>query len=519
MSTRTRWTLCCLLWTLACGGHDAELDQAIEQTGPAVGLDEQLLLISGPARKAFLLDVARKRPAPSVRPIELPYGALFAQRRREHDEALVLCAGRRDSADARAEPATLSVIESDGGTRNYELGATPFDTLTQSDDGRFAVLYRSRERQGRTLQNVNELVVVDLDQRPSSPNAVTSKTPEGLAHAFTRAVISPEIDVAGEPRRLLLLLSAAEITIFDLGHLERRGTIVELAQSNGRMAQPSQVLFGTGEPALYVRGDGADDVFVFRLEPRSSEAELNDFRPTINPLGAGSVPKDIALFGPPGAQQLLVVSQDLQARVIDPRSGKTQLVTLPFAPSRVWLFEAAAPGDSQVRQRALLYSDKGQTVVFMDLQNLSDRPERRLEVMTLPAEVKSLIELERSDTLVATHAQGVTILDLQQRTATPIMSDAPLENALFDARTERLWVATKSEPWVGTLDLVHGETGEVLLDEEVREMVPFFDAGRLAILHPSSVGYVTFVDTSEPDREHASSLRGFLLSGVLDGGK
>lgn len=517
MNLHRRWIAFLLLLAAGCGDRSSGLDEPVTQTGPAVGLDKQLLLISGPARTAFLIDAAREQPA-NPQQIELPYGALFARRRVGHDEALVLCAGRRDSAEAPAEPATLSVIESSGMTRNYELGATPFDTLTQSEDGRYAVLYRSQDRQGRTLLNVNELVVVDLEKRPDAPGAVTSKTPEGLAHTFTRALISPQIDVAGEPRRLLLLLSAAEITIFDLGHLDRRGTIVELAQTNGRMPQPSQVLFGTGEPALYVRGDASDDVFVFRLEPRGGDVELNDFRPTINPLGAGSVPRDIALFGPSGAQQLLVVAQDAHARVIDPRSGKTQAVSLPFAADHVRLFQAAAPGDSQVRERALLYSDKAQTIMFMDLQNLSDRPERRLEPMPLPSEVKSLIEIDRPDTLVATHAQGVTILDLQQRTATPIMSGAALENALFDQRTERLWVATQSEPWVGTLDLVHGETGELLLDAEVSEMVPFFDANRLAIVHPSTVGQVTFVDTSQPDRQHATSLRGFLLSGVLDRG-
>ncbi|HKP57134.1 MAG TPA: hypothetical protein VJV78_10450 [Polyangiales bacterium] len=511
---------CVFVLLSACGDFDGQLDQPASLTGPAVALDERLLLISGPARRAFLLDAVRKQPPQRAQQVELPFGALSAQRRLgDHDEALVICAGRRDSAQEAAEPAVLTALQSDGRRRNYELGDTPYDSLVQSDDGRYAVLYRSQERQGRVLQNVNELVVVDLALRPGDDGAVTSKTPEGLGHAFTRALVSPEMVIAGESRRLLLLLSAAEITIFDLAHLDRRGTIVELAANGGSAPEPRQVLFGADEPAVYVRGDGADDVFVLRLEPRSADPDLNDFRPTINPLGAGIRPRDMALFGPPDAQMLLVVSRDSQARVIDPRSDTTLPLALPFVAEHVRLFDSTAPGDSEPRTRALLYADQGQTVAFMELTNLASRRERKLETLQLPAEVKSLIEIDRADTLVIAHERSVTMLDLAQRTATPVAADQPLTSALFDAEHERLWVATRSQPRVGTLDLASGKTRELLLDAEVRDLVPFFAGGRLLVVHPSTLGYVTFVDTEAADRKHASSLRGFLLSDILDRGE
>jgi sugar lactone lactonase YvrE len=224
----------------------------------------------------------------------------------------------------------------------------------------------------------------------------------------------------------------------------------------------------------------------------------------------------MALFGPDDAQQLLVVSRDSQARVIDPRSDTTLPVSLPFNAEHVRLFEAAAPGDSQSRPRALLYGDKNQTVVFMELQSLNGRRERKLETLQLPAEVKSLIEIDRPDTLVVVHDHSVTLLDLAQRTATPVAADETLANALFDAEHDRLWVATTSQSRVGTLDLAGGKTGELLLDAQVGSLVPFFDVGRLVVVHPSTVGYVTLIDTAMPDRKHARSLRGFLLSDILD---
>jgi hypothetical protein len=518
MTQRIAFFIVVALLAAACGGQD-DVDQPVALTGEPVALDRHLLLISGDARKGFLLDVASRQPSAAAKQVELPYGALRAERRREHDEALVICVGRRDSAEARAEPSTLAVIESDGGVRRYVLGATPFDQLVQAEDGRYAVLYRGKDGPGRTLQNVNELVVVDLDKSPSDDDAVTSKTPEGLAHAFERALVSPELPIAGEMRRLLVLLSAAEITLFDLNHLDRRGTIVELGEGEGRMPQPTQVLFGTNEPVLYVRGDNADDVFVFRLEARTGDAALNDFRPTLNPLGAGRAPRDMALFGATAEPQVFVVGRSAEARAIDPRSGKTQVVTLPAPADHIRLFQAASPKDTQVRTRALVYSDKSQMLMFVDLEGVRERPDRSLESLQLTQPVTSVIEINRPNAVIVTHPQGITLLDLEQRTATPIAANGQLEGALFDERTERLWVATQDDTWVGTLDLTSGETGEVLLDSTVQNLVPFFEAGKLAIVHPSRLGYVTLLDTRDPSRERATSVRGFFVAGILDRGE
>ncbi len=518
MKQRPTWFFLAAL-SCGCGDSAADLRDPIDLTGAPVALEEKLLLVSGPSRKAFLLDAVKAEPNVRAAEVPLPVGALRAERREKHDEALVICAGRRVSATEPAEPATLSAISASGSVRNYELGTTPFDKLVQSEDGRYAVLYRGPDAENRrTLQNVNELVVVDLDKQPSDVGAVTSKTPEGLAHAFTKAVVSPALPIAGEMRRLLVLLSEAEITLFDLAHLDRRGTIVEIGGSDGRMPQPQQVLFGKNEPTLYVRGDNTDDVFVFRLEERTSEAALNDFRPTINPLGAGAGPRDMDLFGAEDAPQVLVVSSAQQARLIDPRSGKTAILPLPAPADEIYLFDGVSPRDTQSRKRALLYGKESKTLMFMDLDAARDRPERNIETLQVSAPVTSLIEIDRDNTLVLTHAQGVTLLDLEQRTATPIAAEAPLEGALYDPVTERLWVASKAQPWVGSLDLVSGETGELLLDADVSYIAPFFEAGRLVALHPSAIGHVTFVDTKEPVRERARSIEGFLLSGILDRG-
>jgi hypothetical protein len=94
-----------------------------------------------------------------------------------------------------------------------------------------------------------------------------------------------------------------------------------------------------------------------------------------------------------------------------------------------------------------------------------------------------------------------------------------LDQAMFDTNEDKLWVAPKDQLWVGSLDLTTGQPGELLLDAPVAQAVPMFDAGLLAIVHGSSVGYVTVVDIARPDREHAKSVRGFLWDGLLDRGE
>jgi hypothetical protein len=157
--------------------------------------------------------------------------------------------------------------------------------------------------------------------------------------------------------------------------------------------------------------------------------------------------------------------------------------------------------------------------MFVDVEGLRDRPDRSLESLQISQPVTSVIEIDRPNALVLTHAQGITLLDLEQRSATPIAANGQLEGALFDPKTQRLWVATKADTWVGTLDLASGETGEVLLDATVQNLVPFFEAGKLAIVHSSAIGYVTVLDTREPSRDNAKSIRGFFVNGILDRGK
>lgn len=513
-------SLTCLALS-ACGEDSGRFEQAIELLEAPVALHDTLMFVDTLGSRAFLLDVSAKRPAARAESVPLPYGPAYAEQRHGKKQALVLCNGRRSTERTDAEPAALAVVSNEGEVQSYELGTTPFDKLVQSEDGRYVVLFRTAEESDRLLNNGNELAIVDLDKKPSDELAVVHKTPPSFGNTPTAAFFSPVMRIAGEDRRLLVVLSAAEVTLVDLGHLaDRRETIVQIGGASSRRVNPVQVIFGAGEPTLYIRAEASDDIYVFRLEPQDNPGG-NDFRPSINQLGGGVGPRDMALYGEPDSPRLLVVAQaSSDAIVVDPSSSKATTIDLPILPGRVLLYQASSPKDPEQRTRALLYGQSVSSVAFLDLDDIETKRGRNLEVLPLDSGISSVIPLLDEDKVILVQqGRGVSLLDLAQRTLSPINSNAELADALFDPTSSRLWVGPSGQPRVGTLDLATGTTDEVLLDANVARLVPLFDIGRLAIVHASTVGRVTLVDTKNPERDTAASVRGFLIADVLDRGE
>jgi hypothetical protein len=509
-----------LLALAGCNDQSSGVDQSKNLLDP-VALDSELMFVDTTSHQALLLDGSGKSPSAKPKAVlDLPVGPISATRRLgKHDEALVLCTGERSSAQSDAQPAALSLIDHDGNVRNFDLGTTPFDTLVQSDDGDYAVLFRSKNDEGLLLNNANELAVVDLNGKTGT-SAVKHKTPQSFGHTPTGAVFSPAMQIAMEERRLLVVLSAAEVTLIDLNHLDRRETIVQLGDA-GRTVSPVQVLFSKSDPTLYVRGAASNDIFVFRLEQYMNDPKGNDFRPSINQLGGGTGPADITLFNEATDPRLLVAAQaSAQAIVVDPSSSKATNVHLSGSANRILLFTATAPHSMEKQERALLYSLGSSSVAFLDLVDVESRKERNLETVTLDQPIGGIIPLlAEGKVVVLNSSNGVSVLDLAERTIAPISSSSALTGALFDKDKKSLWVAPPGQPRVGTLNLTTGATDEVLLDQNVRQVLPLFGAKRVAIVHDSEIGYVTFLDSLAPSRQSAVSVRGFWIADILDRGE
>jgi hypothetical protein len=262
------------------------------------------------------------------------------------------------------------------------------------------------------------------------------------------------------------------------------------------------------------------DVFVVQLTERLEvDLEKLDFAVSLNQLGAGGTPQDMTLYGSGETRRLLVAAGN-QALIIDANTSRVTAVPLDQSATRVLLFDAAAPFDSSVEKRALLYAPDGNSLTFLDLDRAEERGARSTEMLTLGSAFKSLLPLPNSPGFVlAVHTNGVSLVDLADRTVTPISVNANLEDAIPDPVLNRAWLVPPGQPRVGYLDLDTFHPDEVRLDADIRYALPLTRAEvpRFVAVHDSPLGHVTILDGSEPkDLKSAVSLQGFLVSGALD---
>jgi hypothetical protein len=515
-SLRPVWaaaTAGCVLWVMAgCDGDSQLPTQLLEP----LALESQLVLVDRGTDRAFVLEVGASSRG-NVRRVKLPHGTRERARRRLHEEALILAVGRRATQDDQAEPGRLSALKANGELRSYELG-NPFDRLVQSEDGKYAMLFKSGGSM-RLLDNPNEVAIVDLDLAPDEAGAVTLRTLRSFGDSPSEVIFSPVMTIVGEARRLAVVLSGSNVTLVDLAHLDRRETTVQLSSSGGHAITPRDVAFHPTEPEIYVRASSSD-LFVFNLrergaddEPADAGDERNDFRPFIDQLGIGGEPSDMKLYTADAGTRLLVVSKSARvAATIDTATSQVTSVPLPFGASQALLFDAPSPRDDATSSRALLYDRGGKAVLFMDLADLELRGTRNLDHLQLEQPIEKLIPLlDEQQVLVVHDANGVSLIDLAARTISPITSLAALRDARFDAERRTLWFGPQGQPWVGLLDLATGETSEILLGANVVNLVPIFNENQVAIMHDDREGSITLIDTSDPKREATEQLQGFFL--------
>jgi hypothetical protein len=188
-------------------------------------------------------------------------------------EALVLSRGARGDLGVDPEPGSLTAIPSAGAARRYALGS-PFNALSQTDDGRYAMAYfRPQSASGRLLYNPNEVAVVDLDAPPSSTNP-TPRTVRSFGGVPNSVVFSPGIEIGGVSRRFAVVLSDAYVTLLDLDH----GTYPYVTSSNP-VSGGACIGAGVG-PTLIDRVIGVAKAYTTRVGegpfPTELQGSLND---------------------------------------------------------------------------------------------------------------------------------------------------------------------------------------------------------------------------------------------------
>lgn len=518
-----------MLLTAACHPRDEAWDLSLDPLPPVTAGAAMFFVVPASAR-AVVTNLAQPEGAP--RQVAVGTDPVLVQARNDgatpRGEALVLSRGARGDLGVDPEPGSLTAIPSAGAARRYALGS-PFNALSQTDDGRYAMAYfRPQSASGRLLYNPNEVAVVDLDAPPSSTNP-TPRTVRSFGGVPNSVVFSPGIEIGGVSRRFAVVLSDAYVTLLDLDHPARPEVTVRLTlPEDPRAIRPEQVLFDVAEATIYLRAAASNDVYVLKLNAVSAtDAAQNDYRPTINQLAAGRSPADLALIGEAGMRRLLVVSPGSRdARVIDARANTVTTVPLDAAANRILLFTGASPSNPAARAQALLYAVDGatQAVSFLELTDIDARRAQNVETLNLGRGVQSALPLLDRGVVMLGHQTSaglgqLSLLDLARRTAAPIFAEVSLTGAQFDSDRRSLWIAPRGSNRLGFIDLQTFRPGEIRLDASTERVVPLRgDAAgrnRVVAVHEGAGGWISLIDANDPRRASVRSLRGYLLSDLL----
>jgi hypothetical protein len=508
----------------ACGGDLVRLDSAPTLLRIA-SFEDHVVLVDTTHDEARLLDVSGSAaPAqPTVVPLRQNV-RLRVPRRGEGGarELLVLSGG---SADADLRPA-LTALGRGGDSRVYELESA-FTGLTQSDDGRYALLYfdpGAPSTGDSLLSNTNEIAVVDLDGEGAG--AVRTETLRSLDGSSPRSVaFSPPMEIAGQVRRLAVVLSGVEVSILDLSQ-KRSEFTVQLSSLGGPSSALDQVVFSTARPRLYLRALGTSDVSVITLQPKpaGTSTDANDFVPNVSQIQLGTRPSDLALFSVDGAngpeERLLVAAPEAaQALVVEPASTRVTQIHLQSSGSRILRFDGPTPIDQTVAPRALLYAPGIPAVTFLDLAEIEVGETTHAELLPLASTFERLDETAGNVVMLLGRSGGLDVLDLWDRTVTRF--DGPdLLGAVRDPAASKLWLAPQGQRRIAYVDLDTYHPEELRLDANVTDLVtvPSAEHPRVVVTHPSPLGHLTVIDAESPSLESAFGLRGYLTAGILDSG-
>jgi hypothetical protein len=498
---------------------------------PPVALDSQVAFVEATNARVFLIDPAQ--PQRAARLLAVGTEPTLATRRLGKDELLVLSRGQRGEPGVQPEAAALAVVPADPSRAPLSLPlGSRFTALSQSADGRFVVAHFSPSAgtaQGEALFNPNEIAIVDLNA--ATPVAVP-RTIRSFGSVPSQVVFSPSLALPDGPRTLAVILSDGFVTLLDLEHPTRPEITVPLTLSGDtRTLKPVQVLFDAADPAVYVRAQGANDIYALRLlpvAPTERQADGNDFTPALSQLAAGTAPSDMALYHAADGPRLLVtapVSRD--AFVIDARTSRSTRIPLDDAATRILVFEGPGPGDPTSRPRALLIGaglDASRTISFLDLDQLELQGRRNLDNRPMGAPARDALFFPAQGLAVVLHPPqssggGVSVIDLGRRTVAPIFAETP--PARIAPSADKLWTSADRDTRLGFISLASLAPGEVRLDDAVTAILPLPRAAdgknRVVAVHGDNpAGSVTVLDGDHPERATARVIEGFFLQDLLE---
>jgi len=504
----------------SCGGRPEILEQPLS-VGVAQALDRDLAFLDQTRERLVLVDPGSP---PRVRHLETGHRPATLLPTIDRRGVIVLSRGLEstDPDFADQEPRLTNFDAETGDAAVYPL-TSPFDRVTLSEDGRYALAFFGEEPAEEGLfRNPNEVALIDLEVGPDDENPAV-RTIRAFGQAPKGAVFSPPLCIpakgCAETRTLAVVLASGSLTFLDATHPGRREITVQLQIPGAQAIEPEEVVFAPEQGTVFVRAADLDDIFVIALLASTPEGEDgNDYHPALSQLAAGRGPSDIDHYDEGGARKVLAVntaSRDVS--IID--AATSTFVNIPVGDSvdRALLFPPDAPTAALLFARGNAVS----RIYFLDLMGLEDERGRNLTHVDLGSTAADVQLVDGGTRALVLHDEGrtvVSVVDLGARTVFPLQGNLALTSYDFAEGGRYLVAVADGLDRIGVVDLTTLHPSEVRLDRVPVRVLALPGSGAVVVEHGSLWGELTVLPSPRSTRDEAFVVEGFLLEGIAEGG-
>lgn len=435
---------------------------------------------------------------------------------------LVITHGTPGGPGLPAEEQALWTVDARTGETDRWDVRSPFTAIGVHPDGHRLFLYFDQTAQQRTelVYNAHEVAVVDLDLAagPDNPRLDTVRSFEQVP---SRVLFPPAVQIAGETITFAAVLGLDYVTLLDLDHADRTEVSIPLTlDPTLENLQPTEVVVHqpdpTVNPVVYVAANGSQDVYAFTLNAIEGTTEGgHHFVVAPNLYAVGAMPTDLEPARLDDVDALLVATGAPTLWLIDTRSSEATRVQLEAPASEVM----PVPAHGDMPAQLLLWSSGSAIVHFASLEGLADAVERQIDTVMLPGPVADVELLPDGVSAAVIHSdqqRSVSILRLDERSASALTATAPLNRSVWSRDGARLFVAAGYDARLSVIDVADRHPEDLRLDEIPSSLLFVPGANVLVVVHDSVEGLVTFIDADAPSRETARMLQGFLLEGLFD---
>ena len=518
----------------ACGGRPDLWSHPIGKL-QTVGLAQSVALIDPQARRIVSLGASADGTL-SIRRTPTARATVAAAAAPDGRTLYLLSAGHRATLGdpiADEHPRLTAFDDGPAAPIEIELGLTdPLDGLIIDPTGHWAVVYAASDHGTALVTNPNELVIVDLVAHSAWHHTV---------HSFggrpDRLIVTPMLALPNGPAQLLIVQSQQDLALLPLdanqtNPSDDREITVRLAdQTTTARPPPAEVVVDDGDPAsaadarIGIRFQGDSNVMVLQLDAASGGTA--GFLPSVNVTDVGGVPSAIAFVRTDGGLRLAaLVPSARQAVLIDPVTTISTAVTLPAPYQRLSLVTASA-GVTGGPDVALLWQGGGVAtgVAFWELGQVADRPFRSIEVVAVGAQVTAVLDVPLKDAalkvLAGANDETFYVLDLQARTAAPLVASASHAVLTVSPTGARVWTFLPQGTGVASTDVISKRVRTLRADSPIDEVFEIGHAtgdGRsLLAMHETGAFGATLYDVDAPDDSARRIYGGLLEEGDYEG--